>query len=168
MENIEQLQQISEETLNNANSIQETVILNSTNTEDIYNTLNSITPENAFQFSVGFIIFGIIMLIVGYIITSFIISRIFKKAGVKQSIAWIPIYNTWKILEMGDQKGFWAVLMFVPVINILALIFMILAMFNISKKFKKPDWFFILGIFVPIVWYGILAFDNSKWKGGKV
>ena len=38
-------------------------------------------------------------------------------------------------------------------------------MYHISQKFGKEDWFFILGIFIPIVWFIILAVDKSTWNG---
>jgi len=110
-------------------------------------------------------IVGIIVALLGYAITSFLTSRIFKKAGIKQSIAWIPIYSTWKMLEMGDQKGYWAPLMLVPGVNIVSIIFYYIALYHIGKKFGKEDWFVILAILVAPVWFIILGFDKSVWNG---
>ena len=95
----------------------------------------------------------------GYALSSFLLSRIFKKAGQKTSIAWIPIYNMWKFLELGDQKGFW---IFVPGAGT---IFMYIAMYHIGKKLGKDDVFVALAIFVPVIWLIILGFDKSVWNG---
>ena len=113
------------------------------------------------------LIFWIIFIIGAYVISSFLMSRIFKKAGVKQSIAWIPIYNAWKMLELGNQQGFWAVLALVPLVNIASMIFLYIAMYNIGKKFGKEDWFIIIAILIPIVWFVWLAFDDSKFNKNK-
>ena len=79
----------------------------------------------------------------------------------------MPVYNTWKLLEIGGQQGFWAVLALVPFVNIVSAIFVYIAMHNIGKKLGKEDWFVILAIFLPLVWLIWLAFDDSKWAGAK-
>ena len=100
-----------------------------------------------------------------YIISALCLSRIFKKAGIEAWKAWVPIYNTWVLLELGGQQGFWAVLALVPVINIIAAIFLWIAMYNIGLGFGKPSAFILLAIFFPLIWLIWLAVDSSKWKG---
>jgi uncharacterized membrane protein YoaK (UPF0700 family) len=107
------------------------------------------------------------ILIVGlatYAIGAYLLSRIFKKAGVKQWIAWVPFYNTWKMLELGGQQGFWAVLAILPVVSYVSLVFMYIAMYRIGLNLGKEGWWVVLAIFVPIIWIAILAFDSSKWQ----
>jgi len=133
-----------------------------------YATTYSSTPVDSGAIAAAFITMIIVTLIISlicYVVFSFILSRIFKKAGIKQSIAWIPIYNSWKLLEMGDQKGFWAILALVPVVNIASAIFMYIAMYHIGKKFGKEDWFVAIAILLPPVWMIWLAFDKSVWQG---
>jgi hypothetical protein len=115
------------------------------------------------------IVFLVMFLFVAitYVIFAFLLGRIFKKAGEPQWIAWVPIYNTWKTLELGNQQGFWAVLALIPFVNLVSTIFLYIAMFNIGKKLGKEDWFVLLAIFLPVVWIIWLAFDDSKWQGGK-
>jgi hypothetical protein len=114
---------------------------------------------------INFIIMALIVLI-SYAVSSFLLSRIFKKAGVKQSAAWIPIYSTWKLLELGGQQGFWAPLMLIPGVNIASMIFIYVAMYHVGKKLGKEDWFIILAILIPPVWFIILGFDKSQWNNG--
>lgn len=90
---------------------------------------------------------------------------IFKKAGVPAWKAWVPIYSTWVMLELGDQPGWWVLLNFVPFVNLVALVFMYIAMYNIGLKLQKEGWFVILAIFLPIVWLIWLALDKSTWQG---
>ncbi len=113
------------------------------------------------------LLFALIFVAISYAVGAFLMSRIFKKAGAPQWAAWVPVYNTWKLLELGGQQGFWAVLMVVPFVNIVSVIFMYIAMFHIGKKLGKEDWFVLLAIFLPIVWMIWLGFDDSKWKTKK-
>ncbi len=101
--------------------------------------------------------------IVAYAIYALLLSQIFKKAGVAQWVAWVPVYNVWKLLELGGQPGFWAILAFIPFVNIASAVFYYIALYNIGKKLGKSGAFVLWGIFVSIVWYIWLAVDKSKW-----
>ncbi len=117
---------------------------------------------------VGFVfLFLFVFAVAAYAISAFLLGRIFKKAGVPQWVAWVPIYNSWKLLELGNQQGFWAVLALLPFVNIVSAIFLYIAMFHIGKKLGKEDWFILVAIFLPIVWLIWLGFDDSKWPTDK-
>lgn len=134
---------------------------------DYYSSSSSLSSSEAAGLAVGmgiFFVFMLIFVIAAYVINAFLLSRIFKKAGVEQWIAWVPVYNSWKLLEIGGQPGWWAILAFVPFVNIAAVIFMYIAMYHIGLKLQKEGWFVLLAIFVPIVWIIWLAFDDSKWQ----
>lgn len=107
------------------------------------------------------LVFGIAM----YIIFALLMGRIFKKAGVESWKAWVPVYNNWVLLELGGQQGFWAVLALVPVVNIVAAVFIYIAMHNIGLKLGKEGAFVLLAIFLPVVWLIWLAVDSSTWEG---
>jgi hypothetical protein len=115
----------------------------------------------------AFFLFMLVVIIASYAIGAFLLGRLFKKAGIPQWTAWVPIYNTWKLLEMGGQQGFWAVLALIPVLNIVSIIFMYIAMYEIGKKLGKEGWFVLIAIFIPIVWLIWLGFDDSKWPSAK-
>lgn len=108
--------------------------------------------------------FILVVLAVTYVIISLLLSRIFKKAGVESWKAWVPVYNNWVLLELGGQKGFWAVLALIPLLNIASAVFMLIAMYHIGLKLGKEGAFVLLAIFVPLVWYIWLAVDDSTWK----
>jgi hypothetical protein len=112
---------------------------------------------------VWFVVFAAI-----YALHAFLLGRIFKKAGLAQWIAWVPFYNTWKLLELGGQPGFWAVLAIIPVVNYVSAVFIYIAMYHIGLKLGKDGVWVVLGIFLPTVWMAILAFDSSKWNTKKV
>lgn len=111
------------------------------------------------------ILFALIAAAVAYVATALLLGRIFKKAGVESWKAWVPVYNSWVLLELGEQKGYWAVLALVPIVNIVAMVFTYIAMYRIGLSFGKDGAFVLLAIFLPLVWYIWLAFDNSTWKG---
>lgn len=128
------------------------------------------TPESNLDGIAAGIVLGSIFLgfllictLVSYVISAWLLSRIFKKAGEPQWIAWVPVYNVWKLLELGGQQGFWAVLALIPLVNIVAAIFIYIATYYIGKKLGKEDWFVLFAIFLPIVWLVWLAFDDSRW-----
>jgi hypothetical protein len=133
-------------------------------------TVSTATPEElaaAAAILAVVIVISLIFAVLAYAISAWLLGRIFKKASIPQWIAWVPFYNSWKLLEMGDQKGFWAVLTIIPVVSYVSLVFMYIAMYKIGLKFGKEGWWVILAIFVPIVWIAILAFDSSKWNAEK-
>lgn len=111
----------------------------------------------------GFMGIFIFAFVISYVISAFLLSRIFKKAGVKESIAWIPFYNVWKFLELGGQQGFWAVLYLIPIVNIVSMVFTYIAMYHVGLRLQKEGWFVLIGIFFPLVWLIWLGFDDSKW-----
>ena len=115
----------------------------------------------------GLFTFLILFAVLAYAITAFLLGKVFQKAGVPQWAAWVPVYNNWKLLEIGGQQGFWAVLAFIPFVNFVSLIFVYIAMHNIGRSLGKESWFVLLAIFLPIVWMIWLAFDDSKWPKAK-
>jgi len=132
-------------------------------------TMNGYDSTYATSSSVSPALFAVIMLlyfiiIVGiYVVSSILLGRIFKKAGVPAWIAWVPFYNNWKLLELGDQAGFWSVLSVLPIVNLVSIVFMYIAMYHIGLKLGKSGAFVLWAIFLPIVWLIWLAVDHSKW-----
>lgn len=109
------------------------------------------------------VIFALLVVVAVYAVYAVLLGRIFKKANVKSWKAWVPFYNNWILLELGEQQGFWAIFAFIPVINIVSAVFMYIAMYHIGLKLKKDGVFVLWAIFIPLVWYIWLAVDNSTW-----
>jgi hypothetical protein len=103
--------------------------------------------------------------IVAYVFYGLAVMGIFRKAGLKAWPAWVPFFQTWRILQLGGQKGWWLLIGFIPVVGqILYLVFLIIAGVNIQRALHKPGVFYLLAIFLTPVWYGILAWDSSTWN----
>lgn len=127
-------------------------------------TANPEATAAALAVTGGFILFALLILAVIYVVTAIFLGMIFKKAGVKPWVAWVPFYNTWKLLEIGGQQGFWAVLAIIPIVRYVSLVLTYIAMYHIGKKLGKDGAFVLLAIFLPIVWLIWLAVDKSKWS----
>ena len=129
-------------------------------TPDAYDSTSSADPAVVAGLMIAYLLF----FIVGYVVLAIFLGKIFKKAGVKPWVAWVPVYNSWKLLEIGGQQGFWAVLSFIPIINIVAAVYTYIAMYHIGKKLGKDGAFVVLAIFLPLVWLIWLAVDKSTWN----
>ncbi len=74
-----------------------------------------------------------IVSLVIHIILAICLGKIFKKARLKSWKAWVPIYNLWVFLELGKQKRYWAILAPIPAINLITVIFIIIALRQMQK-----------------------------------
>lgn len=129
-----------------------------------YNNVSSIEQVTYAKVVLFILIFLVVSVLLTYILLAALLSRIFKKADVPTWKAWIPIYNNWTLLELGGQKGWWAALVFVPIVNIASIVYSIIAMYHVGRNFGKEGSFVLFAIFVPLIWFFILATDTSKWK----
>ena len=133
------------------------------------NTLESgdITKE-LLVFIAGFgIIAGIIALILGIIM---IVSwwKIFVKAGKPGWAALIPIYNLWVLYEIVGLPGWVALLAFIPVIGAFIVFVMnIIAAVRLPEYFGKQPAFALGLIFLPIIFYPMLAFGPCEYNHAK-
>jgi hypothetical protein len=84
-----------------------------------------------------------------------------KKTEVPNAwLAWIPIANLYLMCKVAGRSGWWLILFFIPLVN---LIILIIVWMNIAEARKKPSWLGILMI-VPVanlVVPGILALSDS-------
>lgn len=131
---------------------------------DEYYTTSS-TSSSEESLAVGIVAFIIIAIfsIAAYVLNAYLLGRIFKKAGLAQWPAWVPFYNSWKTLQIGGQQGWLMLLALIPIVNIVAVIFLFIAMYHIGLKLQKSGAFVLVAIFLPLVWTIWLAFDDSKW-----
>ncbi|NCU29928.1 hypothetical protein EOM60_04975 [Candidatus Saccharibacteria bacterium] len=135
----------------------ETIDYGSVGTEDIGTGLGVVA---------SLLLFFVYMLFIlaFYVVYAIFLGKIFKKAGVDSYKAWIPIYNTWKTLEIGGQQGFWAILGLLPVINIVTAVLTYLAMHNINKKLGYEVSMTVLAILLPFVWVIVVGLSKNEWN----
>ncbi len=88
--------------------------------------------------------------------------KIFTKAGQPGWASLIPIYNVVKTLEIVGKPDWWVILMFVPFVNIVV---SVIIAYNLAVVFNKGPLFTAGMIFLPFIFYPILAFGSSTYVG---
>lgn len=88
--------------------------------------------------------------------------RIFSKAGEAGWKVLIPFYNMYTEYKIFWGKGWFFLLSFVPVVNIVV---SIMLMHKMSKSFGHGVGFTLGLIFLPYVFYPILAFGSDQYSG---
>lgn len=76
-------------------------------------------------------------------------------------MAWIPLLNTYLLLKIGGKPGWWLVLFFIPLVNIVVLIMTCMA---VAERLNKPSWVGLLMIIpgVNLIVPGYLAFSSDN------
>ncbi len=87
--------------------------------------------------------------------------KVFIKAGQPGWAAIVPIYNMYVLLKIAGKPGWWILLLFVPVVN---LVISIIALFGLAENFGKGAGFAIGLLFLPIIFYPILAFGSATYQ----
>jgi hypothetical protein len=88
--------------------------------------------------------------------------KIFSKAGKPGWAAIIPVYNLIVLLDIVGKPVWWILLFFIPLVNFV--VFILLAV-ELARSFGKGGGFAIGLLLLPIVFYPILAFDDSTYMG---
>ena len=87
---------------------------------------------------------------------------IFEKAGEAGWKAIIPIYNIYVLLEIVGRPGWWVILYFIPVVN---LIVWIIVTIDLSKSFDRGIGFAIGLMLIPVIFYPLLGFSDQQYYG---
>ena len=87
---------------------------------------------------------------------------LYKKANKPGWAAIVPIYSTLVWLEIIGKPWYWLLLFCIPYVN---LIFIVWATNLTSKSYGKEEGFTFGLIFLPFLFYPILAFGSSKYVG---
>ncbi len=88
--------------------------------------------------------------------------KLFKKASQPGWAAFVPLYNIIIWLRIINKPWWWLLLMFIPYAG---LIWSIWATNLLCKKFGKNEGFTIGIIFLPFIFFPILAFGSSRFLG---
>jgi len=89
--------------------------------------------------------------------------KIYTKAGKPGWASLIPIYNIIVLLEIVGKPTWWVIIMmFVPIVNIVFMIWMINLL---SLSFGKDTGFTLGLLFLGVVFLPILGFGSAEYKG---
>lgn len=87
--------------------------------------------------------------------------KLFTKAGKPGWAILIPIYNVIVYLQIVDKPLWWIILFFIPVVNFVIAILVLLAF---VQKFGKPGWHVVLALFAGVIYFPYLAFSSAEYK----
>lgn len=88
--------------------------------------------------------------------------KLFIKAGQPGWKAIIPIYNVYILLKIVGRPGWWIILYFIPLVNIV--ISLIVAL-DLAKRFGRSDAFGIILLWLfSVIGFLIIGFGNSIYK----
>jgi hypothetical protein len=105
---------------------------------------------------------GIIVYIVIVIFELAAMWRVFTKAGRYGWGAIIPIYNIYLLCKIAGRPGWWTVLFFIPIVN---LVMAIIVWHGISRAFGHGAGFTVGLILLPFIFIPILGFGDSQYGG---
>ncbi len=89
--------------------------------------------------------------------------KVFVKAGQPGWGVLVPIYNAYLITRIAQRPAWWLILMFVPLLNVLAAVVLSL---DIAKHFGKGPGFGVGLAFLGPIFYPILGFGGAEYDGG--
>jgi hypothetical protein len=115
--------------------------------------------ETMFQsMGVGTILFYLAIMIV-FIIGEW---KIYEKGGQPGWAALIPFYNIYVLLKLVGRPGWWLLLMFIPLVN---LIVAIIVTNDLSKSFGQGVGFTLGLLFLSPIFILLLGFGDYKYIG---
>jgi hypothetical protein len=120
---------------------------------------------------VGFFALIYLLIIVAlYVVNSYFMMRLFKKAHVEAWKAWVPVVNIWKFLELGGYQGALSLLIIgalIPLLGLVATVILVvfecMAAYQIGLKLRKESVWVVLYVFASTIWLGIVGLDRSVW-----
>lgn len=88
--------------------------------------------------------------------------KVFEKAGVAGWKCLIPIYNLYLLIVIAGKPWWWLILMFIPIVSV---VIYLLAMLALAERFGKGPLFGVGLFFLPIIFFPLLGFDSSEYRG---
>jgi hypothetical protein len=115
----------------------------------------------------------IAMVIGGLILLSYFVIliiaqwKIYEKAGREGWESIVPIYNIYVLFEICGKPGWWTIFVVVPCINIVGIVFLIIAYMELAKRFGKSEGFglglaFLGFIFIPILGFSDVVYTDPN------
>lgn len=108
---------------------------------------------------------GMIVLLIYLAIIVLVIAgmwKMFTKAGQPGWAAIIPILNLYLLCKIAGRPGWWLILMFIPIVNFVV---SIIVMLDIAKSFGKGVGFAIGLILLGFIFIPILGFGSAQYQG---
>jgi hypothetical protein len=116
--------------------------------------------------TVYLVVIGTVLLIAiaVYLLMGFSFMKLFRKVGIEPWAAWVPFFNTWRILELGGQPGWVSIFQVIPYANYVPLVFECIGAYKTGVAFRKDGSWVVLFIFFPYIWAWMLAADGLPYE----
>lgn len=88
--------------------------------------------------------------------------KIFEKAGKPGWASLIPIYSAIVLMEIINKPAIWVLYLFIPFYGFYIAI---VSVVELAKVFGKDTGFAIGMLFLPIIFYPMLAFGTAQYQG---
>ena len=100
----------------------------------------------------------LIIAIIIYVFLSSCLHTILINLGQPNAwFAWVPLLQTWAMLEVGDRSPWWIIGLFIPFVNFVAIFFLLSAFINMVKKLDKNPWFILL-MLIPLANFAVMYY----------
>ncbi|MGX5697952.1 DUF5684 domain-containing protein, partial [Agromyces soli] len=96
-----------------------------------------------------------------YVWYAAMLAKVFAKFGLPAWQAWVPVYNQMQLFGLGGQPKWAAILLYLPIVQLVGLYFLILAVHRVTTQCWKGVGTTVLGILLPPVWATMLAFGPA-------
>ena len=103
------------------------------------------------------IYFAVVFAIVGVLYMG-----MFTKAGRPAWAAFVPIYNSIKLMEIAGRPWYWFLLTLIPFAGIY---FSIVALHDLSKSFGKDAGYTVGLVLLPVVFVPMLSYGSAPYLG---
>src|SRR5437764_9413669 len=90
--------------------------------------------------------------------------KTFEKAGEPGWAAIIPIFDLYILCKIAGRSGWWVLLFFIPIANLVALILINL---DVARNFGKSAGFGIGLALLGFIFYPILGFGDAQYVGAQ-
>ena len=111
-----------------------------------------------FQWSPAYTFLSLVMAIISIIA----LWKIFEKANEPGWASIIPFYNLYVLFKIVWGKGWYFLLLLIPIANI---VIAIIHVFKLAKVFDKGTGFGFGLLFLPFIFNLILAFGDAQYQG---
>ncbi len=88
--------------------------------------------------------------------------QLFTKAGKPGWAVLIPVYNLVVLLEIVGKPVWWILLMFFPLVNLIVTVWIANLL---ARSFGETELYTIGMIFLPFIFYPLLAFGGCRYQG---
>jgi hypothetical protein len=97
-----------------------------------------------------------------YVFYGYCLGVVFRKAGRPLWAGFVPFYNTYIILKIVGRPGWWLILYFIPIVNVVV---GIIVYIDLAKSFGKGVGFGLGLFFLSFIFIPILAFSDARYLG---